>query len=333
MQNKLSLKRILKWPQFSITVALILLVSIFGTTTPAFLTLGNAVNMARQTAINLIIAIAATYIMTLGCIDLSIGSTQCFACVFAASFIMGGAMNGYGWPIKMHPVLAIICGLGFAAFVGFINGLLITKLKLAPLLVTLASQTTFRGLGQVYTNGYAVSGLPAGVVNLGKGTWFGIPIPAYIALVLLIIAWLVLEKTKFGRYMFAIGGNQECARLSGIKIDKVKIIVYVISATLAGIAGMLIGFRMGSAQLTIGTGTELDAITAAALGGTVMSGGRSYMLGSFLGCTFLSMLSVAFNIAGINSYWQQVLKGIILVLSILISSGSVAFNFKKKKQS
>ena len=102
MQNKLSLKRILKWPQFSITVALILLVSIFGTTTPAFLTLGNAVNMARQTAINLIIAIAATYIMTLGCIDLSIGSTQCFACVFAASFIMGGAMNGYGWPIKMH---------------------------------------------------------------------------------------------------------------------------------------------------------------------------------------------------------------------------------------
>lgn len=330
MRKKFNVRAVLRWPQFSITAAMIILIIIFGSTTESFLKISNIVNIIRQTSLNLIVAIALTLVMTLGGIDLSVGSTAAVASTFASSFIMGGAMNGAGLAVKMGYVPSILCALIVTAALGVINGILITKLKLVPFLVTLAMQISARGIVQVYTNGYPISGLPAEIVNLGKGTWLGIPISAYVAVVLLIVAWIVFSKTRFGRYIFAIGGNEECARLSGIKINRVKIIVYMISALLAGIAGMLTAFRMGSAQVTLGDGYELDAITAAALGGTAMSGGKGYMLGTLLGCLFLSCLSTGFNIAGINSYWQQVLKGIILVLSICLSSGNV-FKFQKSK--
>ena len=303
-------------PQLSIAVTFIAVFFIFSVCTSSFLTVNNMVNMLRQTSTNMIIAIGMTFILILGGIDLSVGSIACLSAIIGSSLMTGstGAGTELFRPLPVFP--AILIAVTLAALCGLINGLVITGLSLPPFIVTMAMQSIARGAALVYSGGYPVSSLPEGAVQISRGDILGIPYTVLIMIVILAVMWFVLRRTKFGRYVFAIGGNEECARLSGIRVKKMKVCVYALSGAMAGLAGLLVAFKMASAQPTLGNAYELDAITAAALGGTSLAGGKGNMPGTVLGCLFLTTLSTGFTIMSISPYWQQIFKGIVLIIAI-----------------
>lgn len=310
-KSKIYWERISKFPQFSIIVAMILLLIIFSFISDSFFTFNNIINVLRQASPTIVVSIGMTYVFILGGMDLSVGSTACLSGLIAAGLMTG--QNG-GQPIPAF--VALIAALLVGTFIGVLNGVIITTIKLPPFIVTLALMSTVRGVALVYTNGITISKLPEGALELGRGYVGPIPIPVIIMAVILVIAWIVLSSTRFGRYIYAIGGNEECTRLSGINVNRVKRIVYSISGLCAAITGILLTMRLGSGQPTLAEGLEMDAITAVVLGGTAISGGRGYMLGTLLGCIFLTFLGNGFNIIGVSSFWQQILKGVILIVAI-----------------
>ena len=219
-------------------------------------------------------------------------------------------------------VLALLIGLGL----GIVNGIVIAKLKIQPFITTLAMMSTAKGISLLYSGGLPISGLPAEYMNIGRGYVGIVPISVIIMIAVIAIAWIVLAKTKFGRRVYAAGGNEECARLSGIKVDRVKIQVYAICALTAALTGIIYTARLASSQPTMADGLELDAISAVCLGGTSLSGGRGYILGTILGALFLTFLTNGLNIVGVSSYWQQILKGIILVVAVVLYSKTAKNN-------
>lgn len=308
-------ERISRFPQFSILVALILLLIIFSVVSDSFFTFNNIVNVFRQTSTSIIVSIGMTFIFILGGIDLSVGSVACLSGLLAAG-LMTGKSSGPLLAVPIAILVALIVGTG----IGLVNGIIITRIKLPPFIVTLASMSTVRGMALVYTDGSPISKLPASALELGRGYIGPIPIPVIIMAVVLVIAWIVIAKTRFGRYVYAIGGNEECSRLSGIHVNRIKLVVYAISGFCAAVTGILLTLRLGSGQPTLAEGLEMDAITAVVLGGTAITGGKGYMLGTILGCIFLTFLGNGFNIIGISSFWQQILKGIILIVAISLYS-------------
>lgn len=300
-------KKILRFPQLSIIVAFILLFIVFSLATKNFLNLSNMVNVLRQASTSLIVATGMTYVLILGGIDLSVGSVACLAGTLAAGFMVKNNMS--------VPV-AIILGVAIGAAMGFINGILIAKVRIPAFITTLAMMSTARGLALVYTGGYPITGIPDEALMLGRGYLGGIPVPAIIMLVLISIAWIVLTTTSFGRHVYATGGNEECARLSGIKVSRIKIAVYSFSGMMASVTGILLTLRLASGQPTLGEGMELDAIAAVCLGGTTLTGGKGYMFGTIIGCLFMTTMANGFNIIGVSSFWQQVLTGVILILAV-----------------
>lgn len=296
------------FPQFSILVALILLCIILAFTAPTFFTAKNIINVLRQSSTSLIVAMGMTFVLILGGIDLSVGAVACLAGTLCAGLM---AKNGI-------PVLpALLIGVGVGVVCGLINGLLVAKLGIAPFVATLAMNCTARGVALVYSGGYPITGMPEVAQQLGRGYILKvIPVPVVIMMVIVAVCWIVLRMTKFSRHVFAIGGNEECARLSGIKVGNVKIKVYAICGAMAAITGILLTMRLASGQPTLGEGLELDAISAVVLGGTSMNGGKGYVLGTILGCLFLTVMGNGLNILQINSFWQQVLQGIILICAV-----------------
>ncbi len=328
--NGFSIKRILKCPQTSIIIALIILYAILMVVAPSFFNPSNLVNVVRQASTMIIIGIGITFILSAGIIDLSVGSLACMGAIIGSSFLTGQAGGGMEMPI-FPLAAAVIVGIVVPALFGSINGLVITKLNLPPFIVTMAMMEAARGIILVFTKGYPVSNLPEKAINIGRGSAMGIPYTVYITIVLLIIFGSILSRTKFGRHVYAVGGNEECARLSGVKVEKVKIILYILNGALAGIAGLLVAFRMASAQISIGETYGMDAITACCLGGTPLGGGKGYMIGTVLGSLFLVSLSTGFNLMGVNIYWQQIIKGVVLVVAIAMSSKE-QFNIGKKSK-
>ena len=296
-----------KFPQLTILIAFIALFIVFAVATETFMTPGNMMNVFRQAAPNLIVAIGMTFVLILGEIDLSVGSVACMSGILAGGFMVNSEMNWF---------LATICGIGLGTLMGLINGLLIAKVKMPSFIATLAMMSTARGIALVYTGGYPVSGIPGEALNVGRGYLGEVPIPVIIMLVVVILTWILLARTKFGRYVYATGGNSECARLSGVKIDTIKILVFTLCGALASLTGYIMAMRLGSGQPTMAQGLEMDAITMAVLGGTSLSGGRGFMLGTIIGCMFMTVLSNGFNIIGVSSFWQQVLTGIILIAAV-----------------
>ena len=257
-----------------------------------------------------------TYVLILGGIDLSVGSIACLSAIVGASLMTGstGAGTDLFAPLPLLPSMLVAVVL--AALCGLLNGLVITRLSLPPFIVTMAMQSIARGVALVYSGGYPVSALPETATQIARGDVIGIPYTVLIMAVILAMMWFILRCSKFGRYVFAIGGNEECARLSGVKVKTVKVIVYAVSGIMSGLAGLLVAFKMASAQPTLGNSYELDAITAVALGGTSLAGGKGNMLGTVIGCLFLTVLSTGFTILSISPYWQQIFKGIILIIAI-----------------
>lgn len=325
------MSKIIKWPQTGISIILVILFTLLALDDNAFFTSGNMMNIARQTAINIIIGIPITFTLAAGLLDLSIGSLACLGGILTSALITGHSSATLEICPQLPFGFALLVGSLVTTSFGFMNGLIITRLKLPPFIVTLAMQEIAKGAVLTFSRGFPVSNLPAVCTSFGRGTVFGIPNAAVVMCVLLCVFWIILSKTRFGRYVYAVGGNTECARLSGINVNRVKCVIYTINGGMAWVAGILVAFRLGSAQPDIGATYGMDAITACCLGGTAMGGGKGYMLGTVLGCLFLTCLSIGFNLMDVNTYWQQTIKGIILIGAISMNNRNV-LSFRRKVQ-
>lgn len=277
-----------------------------------FMTASNILNVLRQTSINAVIATGMTFAILTGGIDLSVGSTLGFSGAVAAIMLSKG----------VDSMVAIPVALTVGLIVGAFNGLLISKGKLQPFIVTLATMTILRGTTMVLTDGKPIG---TGVETnsrlfawFGSGYVFGIPVPIIVIIITFFVALLILTQTKIGRYVYALGGNEEATKLSGINTDKVKVFVYAVSGMMAALAGVIITSRLSSAQPTAGTGYELDAIAAVVLGGTSLAGGTGTIVGTMVGALIIGVLNNALNLMDVSSYYQMIAKGSVILLAVLL---------------
>jgi len=292
---------------------LILLSIILSFASPYFLTRNNLINLVRQISLYAIIAFGMTFVILTGGIDLSVGSIVAVTGTFAAGFMKGGT-----------PVwLSVLIGLGIAILFGLFNGLVISNTRIPAIIVTLSSMSIGRGAALLYSNGYPISGLPSTFTSFGRGYWGPIPIPVYVMVAIFIITYIIISHTRFGRYVYALGGSEETVRLSGIAVKKVKTMVYIISGFMAGISGMLLASRLGSGQPLSGDGWELDAIAAVVVGGTDIAGGRGTIVGTIIGSFIIGVLNNGLNLLNVSPYLQLVVKGFVIVSAVLVRAGFV----------
>lgn len=299
--------------KFKSLFGLILLCVIISILTPRFLNVSNIMNVFTQVSVNSILAIGMSFVILTGGIDLSVGSTLAISGAISASIIR--ATNSI--------FLSIIVALIIGAIIGLMNGVVVAKGKIQAFIVTLATMTIFRGVTMVYTNGTPISGLSDKFMLIGNKKILGyIPVPAIITIVVLIIAWYILSQTRYGRYVYALGGNEDSARLSGINTDKIKTLVYVICGITAALSGVITTSRVGSASPNAGLGFELDAIAAVVLGGTSLAGGEGTVVGTIIGAMIIGVLNNGLNLAGVSAYYQSIVKGLVILLAVLIDKKS-----------
>jgi ribose transport system permease protein len=302
-------KIIKRMEDYGAQIALIVLVLVVCIISPEFRTVNNIFSLLRQSAVNGLIAFGMTCVILTGGIDLSVGSTLCLSALLCAGMIKSGV------PVPAAMGIAILIGL----FLGMLNGLMIVKGRLQPFIATLVSMTAYRGVSMIFSSGRPISNLGSSVLldQLGKGSLFGIPVPVWILAILFAVFYFVLQKTVLGRKIYAVGSNSKAAALAGINTGAIRFLVYIISGITASLAGLILVSRLSSAQPTMGSGYELDAIAAVALGGTSMSGGRGKILGTITGVLIIATLNNSMNILGISSYYQQVVKAVVILLAVL----------------
>ena len=297
--------------ELTTVIALIILMAVITIINSNFLTANNLLNLLLQVTSNALIAFGMTFVILTGGIDLSVGS------ILALSSALTAGLLGSGMPVTSAILISLIMG----CILGMMNGLLISYGKLAPFIVTLATMTIFRGATLVYTNGNPITkGLSDTFLFqfLGQGYIVGIPFPVIIMFIVFIVLYVLLHKTAFGKSVYAIGGNEKAAYISGVKLNKVKIIIYSISGMMASISGLIITSRLSSAQPTAGASYEMDAIAAVVLGGTSLSGGKGRILGTLIGALIIGVLNNGLNIIGVSAFWQQVVKGVVILIAVLI---------------
>ncbi|ALA53546.1 ribose ABC transporter permease [Shouchella clausii] len=297
-------------------IGLFLIILIISILNPGFLSAPNLLNVLRQVSINALIAFGMTFVILTGGIDLSVGAILAFSGAVTATLLSSG----------MDPILAILIGLLVGAALGAINGIIIAKGKVAPFIATLATMTIYRGATLMFTDGRPVSNLGDSTLfqMLGGGYFFGIPMPAITMMISFVILYLILKKTTFGRRVYAVGGNEEASILSGIKVDRIKIYVYSLTGFLAAVAGVILTSRLNSAQPTAGTMYELDAIAAVVLGGTSLTGGKGWIVGTLIGALIIGVLNNGLNLLGVSSFFQQMVKGSVILLAVLLDRRKTA---------
>lgn len=295
-----------------ILVALVILcvfLSVFPGTSESFPTVRNVFNVLRQISSNLLLACGMTMVIILGGIDLSVGSVIALSGVLAA-----GCVSRYGMAIPAAMLVGVLIGVVFGAF----NGAVVAKTTIPPFIVTLATMNIARGLAGVYTGGSPVRVVSKEWQFLGAGYIANIPVPVIIMAVVFIISILIVNRTKMGRYIYAVGGNVQAAKFSGIKVEKVKFFVYTYTGLLAGLAGIILASRMYSGQPTAGEGAEMDAIAAVVVGGTSMAGGSGKLGGTLIGALIIGILNNGLNLMNVNSFWQTVVKGVVILLAVFL---------------
>ncbi|WP_251554600.1 ABC transporter permease [Neobacillus muris] len=294
---------------YGLVIALLLVCAIFSVLSPVFLQPTNLMNILNQVAINAILAIGVTFVILIGGIDLGLGSyvaiTGCMAALFAHP-------NTY--PVMVPILLAVLGGV----LIGAINGFFVTKAKLAPFIVTLGMMTIARGGALVISEGRPISNLSYSFNLIGGGALFGIPIPVILLAAVFVISFFILRKTKFGRYLYAIGGNEEASRASGIHVNKIILSSYIICGALAGLAGLIQASRITTGQPNVGVGYELDAIAAVVIGGTSLMGGVGTVTGTVLGALIIGVINNGLDLLNVSSYYQQIIKGMIIIGALLI---------------
>lgn len=286
--------------------ALVVLLVFFSVISPNFRTVDNMTSILVATAVNGVLAIGVTFVIITGGIDLSVGTTMTLCTV-----VLGLAVTKAGLPLWIGLPAALAAG----AFIGMINGLLIAKAKLPPFIATLGMLNVARGLAQILSEVRPIyfEGNPEFYdIFMGK-PFFGIPNVVFVMFIAAIIAHVVLTKTILGRYTFALGSNEEATRLSGVNVDRWKIAVYALCGLFAGLAGILIGARMTSAQPAVGLGYELDAIAAAVIGGTSLSGGEGSIVGTIIGAFIISTLTIGLSILSVPDQWKLVITGVVVI--------------------
>jgi ribose/xylose/arabinose/galactoside ABC-type transport system permease subunit len=298
--------------EFGIGIALVLEIALFAILSPYFFTSENILNVTLQISITAIIAAGMTFVILTEGIDLSVGA------MVALSGVITTSMLKFDLPLEVVFPLAIFAGLLLGAFSGTLAGVFITRFNIAPFIITLALMTIGRGAAYMYTDGRPVWGLPEQFSFIGNGRLLELPIPTIIMFFIYAAAYIVLKHTRFGRYVYAVGGNKEASRLAGINSNSVLIRVYIISGTLAALSGVLLASRMNSGQPNSGLSYELDVIAAVVVGGTSLQGGRGSIIGTFLGALLIGILRNGLNLMNVNSYVQQVIVGVVILLAVLL---------------
>ena len=294
--------------EFALLGVLVIFGIIMAIASPVFLTKGNIEAILLGLSVEGTIAVGMVMVMIIGGFDLSVGSTLAFT----------GVVTGLALTAGIPTPISVIIGLLSALGVGLANGLLVAKLNINAFIATLGMMLTVRGLLLVLAQGKTVLNLPADFTVIGQGTLFDIQYPIFIMLAVVIVGDLLMRNSKFFRQNYYVGGNEKAARLSGMNVDRVKIINFCIVALLAGLAGLMITARFGAASVTVGTGIELRVITAAIIGGASLNGGEGSVLGAFLGALFMGMLANALNLLGVDVYWQNLVTGLILIIAVVI---------------
>ncbi len=298
------------WDRVGIALVLLLLIVLMAVLAPNFLTVDNALNVARAVSINAILAAGLTLIILTGGIDLSVGS------IVAVSGVGAVLLWSNGTPTP----LAVLGGVAIGALAGMVNGALVAWLALPAFIVTLGSLTALRGLAYSMLNGQPLVASALGYRGLGNGSVAGIPQPVVIMVVVYAVTWFLLERTRFGRHVYAVGGNMEAARLAGINVKRVLLTVYMLGGAAAGVAGVIFSARVLSAQPTAGTGYELDAIAAVVLGGTALAGGRGRILGTLVGAVIIGVLSNGLVLMNVPFFYQLIIKGLVIIIAIALDS-------------
>ena len=295
--------------RFSVFVILLVICLIFAISSPEFLSVSNLLNVALQTSIIAIVAFGMTFVMLTAGIDLSVGSVMAFSGALAAGLAV---RQGLGTGVGI--LVALLAGIGWGA----INGLLIVKGGMPPFVATLAMMAVARGMTLVYTQGKPIAGLGEDFVSWGTGRVLGIPVPVILLVMLALITSLVLRHTRFGLHVYATGGSEEITRLAGVSPNAIKMAVYIISGLTAALGGVLLAARLWSAQPNAAVGWELDAIAAPVLGGTSLFGGVGGIAGSLVGAFIIGVMSNGLNLLGVPSYYQQVIKGVVFILAVML---------------
>ncbi|MBC3617156.1 ribose ABC transporter permease [Vibrio metschnikovii] len=295
-------------------IALLFLVVVVSFLNPNFFTVDNILNILRQTSVNAIIAVGMTLVILTAGIDLSVGSVLALCGAFAASLIA----------LEVPVMVAVPTALLAGAALGGISGIIIAKGKVQAFIATLVTMTLLRGVTMVYTDGRPISTGFTDTADafawFGTGYALGIPVPVWMMVVVFAAAWYLLNHTRFGRYIYAMGGNESAARLSGINVDRVKIGVYAICGLLSALAGIIVTSRLSSAQPTAGMGYELDAIAAVVLGGTSLMGGKGRIMGTLIGALIIGFLNNALNLLDVTSYYQMIAKAAVILLAVLVDN-------------
>ncbi|MBZ5965060.1 ribose ABC transporter permease [Leuconostoc gelidum subsp. aenigmaticum] len=293
-------------------LALVVLALLTTAMNPSFLDPNNLLNLLRQVSINGLIAFGMTFVILTGGIDLSVGAILALTSALSAMMITSGVPT----------LIAMLVGIVIGGILGGVNGLIITKGGAAPFIASLATMTIFRGATYVFTNGNPITGKAMNnsfiFQFIGRGYFFGIPVPVILMMIAFIILYVLLHKMTFGRKTYALGGNEKAAFVSGIKVNITKTWIYVISGIMSSAAGMILISRLSSAQPDAGTGFEMDAIAAVVLGGTSLAGGRGRIFGTLIGALIIGTLNNGMNLIGISSFYQQIVKGIVIIIAVLL---------------
>ena len=309
MENRKSIKEVLN----SLTLVLIILGLgvVLSIASPNFLKTTNILNILRQVSINGILAIGMSLVCLTGGIDLSVGSIVAFAGILTA-----GMLNNTSLPIFVIALIAVAVG----CIMGLINGYFVAYWGAPAFVVTLSMLTVGRGLTYIYCDGKPISKLPAEFLVIGKGSLLGLPIPTIVLLIVFIVFSVMLSKFKLGRYIYAVGGNPQAAMVSGINVKKILLLVYMFSGMCCGVAAVVLTARVSAGLATAGDGYELNAIAATVIGGTSLSGGTGKLWGTLLGALLLGMVNTGLDLLNVTSYYQQVVRGLIILGAILIDT-------------
>lgn len=305
-------------------IVLVLLLVIASVFSPYFLSVFNLQSLMRDIAFISIVSTGQSLLLLVGELDLSVGKIATLSGIFGGLLMTDAGLN---------PVLAFIIGVLSGIILGCINGLLITKLRINAMVATIGMQGVYGGITMVITRGQAITGISQDILFIGQGTLFSIPIPFIIALVILAAVVFFVKKTHTGRYIYAIGNSREAAQIMGIKVDRIRLLIYCIVGILSAAAGMLYVARLGSAQATIGTNWPMNSIAACVIGGILLTGGVGNPIGSFFGASIICVISNIIVLFGVNMYWQEAVSGIVVVAAIALPSVAGIIGEKRRRKS
>lgn len=305
--------------RFQSLIALLIMIVILSILSDRFMTVENSWNVMRQISVNVCISMGMTLVILTGGIDLSVGSVLALSGAVAAGLLKNGIeIPGLNLFIGFTFLGAVIAAIGVGSCLGAINGIAVTMFRVPPFVATLAMLTMARGFTMLWTGGFPITGLGDTFRYIGTGWLFGAPMPVWITAAIVVAMAVMTKKTRIGRHIYAVGGNETAARLSGLNVRKVKLIVYTLAGALAAAGGLIVTSRLDSAQPNAGMGFELDSIAAVVIGGTSLSGGRGSVIGTVQGALIIGVLNNGLVLLNVSPFWQQVIKGLVILTAVVI---------------